>query len=109
MPGSLHRSQFPLRFGGKISPTSGQLVDALVTVAALQRGCWQSSGPTQVPLRAGAAVRIAGIENALISHRTQALGWSCSAISVSSQRSVSSWLSGQPTASWRRSDPWHAK
>ena len=67
-------AQFPLRFGGKIGPTSGQPVDALVTVAALQRDCWQSFGPTQVPLGDCAAVRVGGIEIALISNRTQALG-----------------------------------
>ena len=60
--------------GGKISPTSGQPVDRLVTVAALQRGCRQSFGRTQVPLGDGAAVRIGGSEIAPISIRTQAHG-----------------------------------
>ena len=67
-------AEFPLRFGGKIGPTSGQPIDALVTVAALQRDCWQSFGPTQVPLGDCAAARIGGIEVVLISNRTQALG-----------------------------------
>jgi microcystin degradation protein MlrC len=38
-------AHFPLRFGGKIGPTSGQPVDAVVTVAALQRDCRQSFQP----------------------------------------------------------------
>lgn len=67
-------AQFPLRFGGKIGPTSGQPVDAVVSVAALQRDCWQSFGPTQVPLGDCAAIRIGGVEVVLISNRTQALG-----------------------------------
>ncbi len=67
-------AEFPLRFGGKIGPTSGQPIDAVVTVAAVQRDCWQSFGPTKVPLGDCAAVRIGGIEVVLISNRTQALG-----------------------------------
>ncbi len=50
----------PLRFGGKIGPTSGQPVDATVTVTGVARACWQSFGPTQVPLGDCAAVRWAG-------------------------------------------------
>jgi microcystin degradation protein MlrC len=65
---------FPLRFGGKTGPASGLPVDAHVTVAALKRDCWQSFGPTQVPLGDCAAVRTGGIEIVLISNRTQALG-----------------------------------
>src|SRR5580693_2972512 len=65
---------FPLRFGGKIGPTSGQPIDARVTVTALKRDCWQSFGPTQVPLGDCAAVRIGGVSVVLISNRTQALG-----------------------------------
>jgi microcystin degradation protein MlrC len=65
---------FPLRFGGKIGPTSGAPVDAMVTVSGLKRDCWQSFGPTQVPLGDCAAVRIGGVEVVLISNRTQALG-----------------------------------
>jgi microcystin degradation protein MlrC len=67
-------AQFPLRFGGKIGPTSGQPIDANVTVDALRRDCWQSFGPTQVPLGDCAAIRVGGIEVVLISNRTQALG-----------------------------------
>ena len=65
---------FPLRFGGKIGPTSGIPVDAMVTVTALKRDCWQSFGPTQVPLGDCAAIRIGGVQVVLIANRTQALG-----------------------------------
>jgi microcystin degradation protein MlrC len=67
-------AEFPLRFGGKIGPTSGQPIDATVTVTALKRDCRQSFGPTQVPLGDCAAVRVGGVEVVLISNRTQALG-----------------------------------
>jgi microcystin degradation protein MlrC len=43
-------------------------------VTALKRDCWQSFGPTQVPLGDCAAVRVGGVEVVLISNRTQALG-----------------------------------
>ncbi len=65
---------FPLRFGGKIGPASGAPVDATVTVTGLKRDCWQSFGPTQVPLGDCACVKIGGVEVVLISNRTQALG-----------------------------------
>src|SRR5207244_6487932 len=65
---------FPLRFGGKIGPASGQPIDAMVTVERLARDCWQSFGPTQVPLGDCAAVRVGGVEVVLIANRTQALG-----------------------------------
>jgi microcystin degradation protein MlrC len=67
-------ARFPLRFGGKIGPTSGDPIDALVTVSAVQRDCWQSFGPTKVPLGDCAAISIGGIDVVLISNRTQALG-----------------------------------
>ncbi len=67
-------ARFPLRFGGKIGPTSGQPVDAMVEVTALARDCWQSFGPTKVQLGDCAAVRIGGIDVVLITKRTQALG-----------------------------------
>src|SRR5580692_5812898 len=67
-------ASFPLRFGGKIGPTSGQPIDATVTVTALTRDAWQSFGPTQVPLGDCAAVKVGGVEVVLISNRTQALG-----------------------------------
>jgi microcystin degradation protein MlrC len=68
------RATFPLRLGGKIGPASGQPVDATVEVVGLAEDCWQSFGPTKVPLGDCAAVRMGGIEVVLISKRTQALG-----------------------------------
>ncbi len=67
-------ASFPLRLGGKIGPTSGQPIDANVTVTALKRDAWQSFGPTQVPLGDCAAVKIGDVEVVLITNRTQALG-----------------------------------
>jgi len=70
-------ARFPLRIGGKIGPASGQPLDALVEVTALARDCWESFGPTQVPLGNCAAVKIGGaegVEVVLITKRTQALG-----------------------------------
>ena len=67
-------TEFPLRFGGKIGVRSGQPIDATVTVIGLKRDCWQSFGPTQVPLGDCAAIRIGGVEIVLIANRTQALG-----------------------------------
>jgi microcystin degradation protein MlrC len=67
-------TKFPLRFGGKIGPASGQPIDAIVEVTGLARNCWQSFGPTQSPIGDCAAIRIAGVEVVLISNRTQALG-----------------------------------
>ncbi len=65
---------FPLRFGGKTGPASGLPIDATVEIAALRRDCWQSFGPTRVPLGDCAAIRAGGVEVVLISNRTQALG-----------------------------------
>lgn len=67
-------ARIPLRFGGKIGPASGPPVDAVVEVSKLARDCWQSFGPTRVPLGDTAAIRVGGIEVVLISNRTQALG-----------------------------------
>ncbi|QXM24188.1 M81 family metallopeptidase [Elioraea tepida] len=67
-------ARFPLRFGGKIAPTSGQPIDATVTVTRLARDAWQSFGPTKVPVGDCAAIRVGGLEVVLISNRTQALG-----------------------------------
>jgi len=66
-------AEFDLRFGGKIATTSGPPVDARVKVVGLKRDCWQSFGPTQVPLGDCAAIRMGGIEVVLITLRTQAL------------------------------------
>jgi microcystin degradation protein MlrC len=67
-------AEFPLRFGGKIGPTSGAPIDARVKVVGLKRDCWQSFGPTRVPLGDCAAVKVGGVEIVLITNRTQALG-----------------------------------
>jgi microcystin degradation protein MlrC len=67
-------ASLPLRFGGKIGPTSGQPIDAEVTVTELKHDCWQSFGPTRVPLGDCAAIRVGGVQVVLISNRTQALG-----------------------------------
>jgi microcystin degradation protein MlrC len=67
-------AEFPLRFGGKIGPTSGAPIDATVRVVGLKRDCTQSFGPTQVPLGDCAAVRVGGVEIVLVSNRHQALG-----------------------------------
>ena len=67
-------AEFPLRFGGKIGPTSGAPIDATVRVVGLKRDCSQSFGPTQVPLGDCAAVRVGGVEIVLVSNRHQALG-----------------------------------
>ncbi len=67
-------ARFPLRFGGKTGPASGQPIDATVEVIGLARDCWQGFGPTQVPLGDCAGVRVGGIDVVLITKRTQALG-----------------------------------
>lgn len=67
-------AHFPLRFGGKTGPTSGDPIDATVKVTALTRDCWQDFGPTKVPLGDCAAISVGGVEAVLISNRTQALG-----------------------------------
>ena len=67
-------ASFPLRFGGKTGPASGQPVDAVVTVTGLSRDCAQSFGPTQVKLGDCACVTLGGIAVVLITNRTQALG-----------------------------------
>ena len=65
---------FPLRVSGKIGPASGAPLDATATVIGLARECWQSFGPTKVPLGDCAAVKIGGVEVVLVTKRTQALG-----------------------------------
>ncbi|WP_420393942.1 M81 family metallopeptidase [Acuticoccus sp.] len=64
-------TRFPLRFGGKIGPRSGVPVDATVEVTGLKRDCWQTFGPTKVPLGDCAAVRIGNVSAVLIESRTQ--------------------------------------
>jgi microcystin degradation protein MlrC len=67
-------SRLPLRFGGKTAPTSGQPIDALVTVKKLVRDATQTFGDATVPLGDCAAIDLGGIEVVLITKRTQALG-----------------------------------
>lgn len=63
-----------LRLGGKTAPTSGQPVDALVTVTRLVREARQTFVGAQVPLGDSAAIEFDGIAVVLITKRTQALG-----------------------------------
>jgi microcystin degradation protein MlrC len=63
-----------LRFGGKTAPTSGQPIDALVTVTQLTRDAQQTFVGAKVPLGDCAAISFDGIAVVLISKRTQALG-----------------------------------
>ncbi len=63
-----------LRFGGKTAPTSGQPIDALVTVTQLTREAMQTFVGAKVPLGDCAAIDCDGIAIVLISKRTQALG-----------------------------------
>lgn len=65
---------FALRFGGKASATSGAPIDAEVTILGLARNGLQTFGAAMVSFGDGAGIRIGGVEVALISHRTQALG-----------------------------------
>lgn len=67
-------ARFPLRFGGKIGPTSGAPIDAMVEVLALRQNCWQTFGPAKSALGDCAAVRIGGVEVVLITKRGQATG-----------------------------------
>ncbi|MBP6898528.1 MAG: M81 family metallopeptidase [Burkholderiaceae bacterium] len=65
----------PLRIGGKISPLSGDPIDLVVTVKALQRDLVMtglSGAPT--PLGDAALVEVAGIAIVLITLRGQAMG-----------------------------------
>ncbi|MEO8857165.1 MAG: M81 family metallopeptidase [Burkholderiaceae bacterium] len=63
-----------LRFGGKTAPTSGQPIDALVTVTALVRNATQTFVDAKMPLGDCAAIDLGGIQVVLISNRTQAMG-----------------------------------
>jgi microcystin degradation protein MlrC len=63
-----------LRFGGKTAPTSGQPIDAAVTVKTLVRNATMTFGQAKVPLGDCATIDLGGIEVVLITKRTQALG-----------------------------------
>jgi microcystin degradation protein MlrC len=64
----------PLRFGGKAAATSGTPVDGEVTVLGAVRNGTQSFGTAKVPIGDAVGIRLDGIDVALLSHRTQALG-----------------------------------
>ena len=63
-----------LRFGGKTAVTSGQPIDALVTVKKLVRDATQSQPSGPVLLGDSAMIDLDGIEIVLITNRTQAWG-----------------------------------
>ena len=96
-------AEFPLRFGGKTGPASGQPIDATVPVTGLAQDCWQSFGPTQVPLGDCACVRVGGIEVVLITKRTQALGLELFPMSAWSRPRRRWSSSSRPTTSTRPS------
>ncbi len=66
--------QLRLRFGGKTAPTSGQPIDALITVTHLERDATQTFVGAKIPLGDCAAIAFDGISVVLITKRTQALG-----------------------------------
>lgn len=67
-------AEFPLRIGGKIGPSSGAPLDAMVTVVGLKRDCWQTLGTAPWRLGDCAAVRVGGVDVVLSCDRTQAFG-----------------------------------
>lgn len=67
-------AEFPLRVGGKIGPSSGLPIDAMVTVVGLKADCWQTFGPRRGLLGDCAAIRVGGIEVLLVSNRTASTG-----------------------------------
>ena len=67
-------AQLRLRFGGKTAPTSGQPIDALVTIKKLVREATQTFVDAKMPLGDSAAIEFDGIEVVLITKRNQALG-----------------------------------
>ncbi|MGE0719243.1 MAG: M81 family metallopeptidase [Alphaproteobacteria bacterium] len=67
-------TRFALRFGGKIAPTSGDPIDAMVTVTKLVPDATQTFGRALAHLGDAAAIDVDGIAVVLITNRTQALG-----------------------------------
>src|SRR5258708_3573392 len=63
-----------LRFGGKMGPTSGDPIDAKVSVIGLRRNARQTFGDTTFELGDTAGIRVGGIEVPLITERCQGLG-----------------------------------
>ena len=66
--------QLRLRFGGKTAPSSGQPIDALVTVKTLVREAYQTFVDAAMPLGDSAVIEFDGIEVVLITKRNQAMG-----------------------------------
>jgi len=67
-------ARLALRFGGKTAPTSGQPIDALVTVKRLVRNASQTFVDAQVPLGDSATISLGAIDVVLITLRSQAMG-----------------------------------
>jgi microcystin degradation protein MlrC len=67
-------ARLALRFGGKTAPTSGQPIDALVTVKRLVRDASQTFVSSQVPLGDSATISLGSIDVVLITQRSQAMG-----------------------------------
>jgi microcystin degradation protein MlrC len=65
---------FGLRFGGKAAATSGDPIDAEVTVIGLCRNGQQSFGSAKKSFGDAAGIRVGGVEVSVIAARTQALG-----------------------------------
>jgi microcystin degradation protein MlrC len=84
-------TKLALRFGGKTAITSGMPVDGEVTVLGLVKDGLQTFGQTMTKFGDGAGIRIGGVDVALISHRTQALGteiFTASGIDLSTKKYV---------------------
>jgi microcystin degradation protein MlrC len=67
-------ASFDLRFGAKMSPNSGEPVDARVTVTKLVRDAWQTFGDAKDFMGDTAAIEVDGIAVVLNTLRTQAFG-----------------------------------
>ncbi|BBK36268.1 microcystinase C [Allostella sp. ATCC 35155] len=67
-------TRFNLRFGGKVAVTSGQPIDATVTVTKLVRNATQTFGREVRAVGDAAAIDVDGIAVVLITNRIQALG-----------------------------------
>ena len=64
----------PLRFGGKAAATSGQPIDATVTIIGIARNAMQSFGVAKLSIGNAVGIRVGGIEVSLLSTRSQAIG-----------------------------------
>lgn len=66
--------RLPLRFGGKTAVTSGQPIDAHVTVKALKRNATMTFVDAKVPLGDTALIEFDGLEVVITTLRNQAMG-----------------------------------